>query len=143
MRLVIYVNVFQFSPLWISRNGKVQKKFRKKGECMILWLVPPSLESSRHTNSIPFIIIALVMINLHKLLCPSGHVWLLQWIQILFVVPFKFLSTYIFTRYLPTLKFDRVKVKIISHRIKKKPDIAVVAYLSLRYRGSPIRLIHL
>ena len=79
---------------------------------MILWLVPPSLESSRHTDSIPFIIIALVMINLHKLLCPSGHVWLLQWIQILFVVPFEFLSTCIFTRCVPTLKFDRVKVKI-------------------------------
>ena len=105
---------------------KYKKKFRKKGEFMILWLVPPSLESCRHTNSIRFIIIALVMINLHKLLCPSGHVWLLQWIQILFVVPFKLLSTYIFTRYLPTLKFDRVKVKIISHRIKKKIPTSLI-----------------
>ena len=85
-----------------SRWKSTKKNVQKKGECMILWLVPPSLESSRHTNSIPFIIIALVMINLHKLLCPSGHVWLLQWIQTLFVVPFKFLSTYIFT----TLNFD-------------------------------------
>ena len=92
---------------------------------MILWLVPPSLESGRHTNSIPFIIIALVMINLHKLLCPSGHIWLLQWIQTLFVVPFKFLSTYIFTRYRPSLNFDRIK--IISHRIENNNDNAVVA----------------
>ena len=121
--LIIYVNVFQFSALWISRDGKVQKKVQKKGECMILWLVPPSLESSRHTNSIPFIIIALVMINLHKLLCPSGHVWLLQWIQTLFVVPFKFLSTYIFTRYRPSLNFDRIK--IISHRIEKNDNAAL------------------
>ena len=119
---------------------KYKKKVQKKGECMILWLVPPSLESSRHTNSIPFIIIALVMINLHKLLCPSGHVWLLQWIQILFVVPFKVLSKYIFTRYLPTLNFNRIK--IISHRIEKKNN-AVAACLSLRCRGSPIRLIQL
>ena len=121
MRVVIYVNVFQFSALWISRDGKVQKKVQKKGECMILWLVPPSLESGRHTNSIPFIIIALVMINLHKLLCPSGHIWLLQWIQTLFVVPFRFLCTYIFTRYFPTLNFD--KIKIISHRIEKTPTM--------------------
>ena len=120
----------------VSLDGKVQKKVQKKGECMILWLVPPSLESSRHTNSIPFIIIALVMINLHKLLCSSGHVWLLQWIQILFVVPFKVLSKYIFTRYLPTLNFNRIK--IISLRIEKNPDIAVVTCLSLRCQGSPI-----
>ena len=137
MRLVIYGNVFQFSALWISRDGKVQKKVQKKGECMILWLVPPSLESGRHTNSIPFIIIALVMINLHKLLCPSGHVWLLQWVQTLFVVPFKFLSTHIFTRYLPTLNFDRIK--IISHRIEKKRHCC----LSLRCRGPSIWLIQL
>ena len=78
---------------------------------MILWLVPPSLESGRHTNSIPFIIIALVMINLHKLLCPSGHVWLLQWIQTIFVVPFKFLNVHFHN-------CDRIK--IISHRIEKK-----------------------
>ena len=77
--LIIYVNVFQFSALWISRDGKVQKKSSEKRRMYDIMVGPaPSLESSRHTNSIPFIIIALVMINLHKLLCPSGHVWLLQ-----------------------------------------------------------------
>ena len=29
-RLIIYVNVFQFSALWISRDGKVQKKSSEK-----------------------------------------------------------------------------------------------------------------
>ena len=84
--LIIYVNVFQFSALWISRDGKVQKQSSEKRRMYDIMVGPaPSLESSRHTNSIPFIIIALVMINLHKLLCPSGHVWLLQCIQTLFV----------------------------------------------------------
>ena len=75
-----------------SRWKSTKKSSEKRRMYDIMVGPAPSLESSRHTNSIPFIIIALVMINLHKLLCPSGHVWLLQWIQTLFVVPFKFLK---------------------------------------------------